>query len=161
MITPSIFAEEMSILQDRPWKGYVKELSPAVLHRYYEALTETLDDEQFISACKVAFIEEENFPSPRRLLDLAPSVSSALGREMIRLGINAELHPDWSARPAGAYIASDLSDRDSRRYLAFLQEIPSPDSVRVLSSAPNESNLKKLREMTAQIGGGSNGNSVR
>jgi hypothetical protein len=160
MITPSIFAEEMTILQDRPWKGYVKELSPAVLHRYYEALTETLDDEQFLSACKVAFIEEENFPSPRRLLELAPSVSAALGREMIRLGINAELHPDWPARPSGAYIASDLSDRDSRRYLAFLQGLSSPNPDRVLSSAPDE-NLKKLREMTAKIGGGSNGNSSR
>jgi len=160
VITPSIFAEEMSILQDRPWKGYVKELSPAVLHRYYEALTETLDDDQFISACKVAFIEEENFPSPRRLLDLAPSVSSALGREMLRLKINAVLHPDWQA-PAGACIASDLSDRDSRRYLAFLQGLPSPDSDRALGSAPDEFNIEKLRKMTAQIGGGSNGNSGR
>ena len=160
MITPSIFAEEMSILQDRPWKGYVKELSPAVLHRYYEALTETLDDEQFLSACKVAFIEEENFPSPRRLLELAPSVSAAVGREVARLKMNAVLHPDWQA-PVGAYIASDLSDRDSRRYLAFLQGLPSPDADLILSSAPDEFNIEKLRKMTAQIGGGSNGSSVR
>jgi hypothetical protein len=160
MITPSIFAEEMSILQDRPWKGYVKELSPAVLHRYYEALTETLDDDQFISACNVAFIEEENFPSPRRLLELAPSVSAAVGREMARLKMNAVLHPNWQA-PAGAYIASDLSDRDSRRYLAFLQGLPSPDAGHILSSAPDEFNIEKLRKMTAQIGGGSNGNSAR
>lgn len=62
MIDKKIFVQEMAVLCDR----FGRELTQPVLDRYYESLSEKLNTQQFKTASKSIFIEEEFFPSPQK-----------------------------------------------------------------------------------------------
>lgn len=67
MLNKQVFAREMAILADR----FGRSVSNPVLNSYYEALSNSLTDEEFIGAAKRIFNESQFWPSPSEFVDKA------------------------------------------------------------------------------------------
>jgi len=120
MINPKVFASEMALLQER----FHRELSQSVLDRYYESLSDRLDDAQFQDACRRLFDDEDFFPSPKKFIDAAQSVHAAIAAELKRLNMTGILPPDWQhLSVTGIPTVSNLSEEDQRRYLFYLKGV--------------------------------------
>ena len=65
MIDLEVFEQEFSVLLDR----FNYPASHPVLRRYYECLSAQLTTEQFVEAAKRVFIEDDFFPSPKRIVE--------------------------------------------------------------------------------------------
>ena len=121
MIAFEIFEVEFAVLEER----FKCEYTPLVRDRYYEILSEELDNERFIAGCKEVFRSGKFFPSPQEIIDAAPKLGSMISAELKRLGMNGVLPPEWQAR-AGAVTVGDLSIEDTAAYLDYLRSLDFP-----------------------------------
>lgn len=127
-----LFNVEFSILEER----FNRKFSDELRDRYYEVLSAELDDEQFKAACLEVFKSDEFFPSPRRIIEAAPSLERLLSAEMNRLGLNAVL-PDEFQKP-DKWTVGSLNDREKREYLCYLKRIKGADEIRALPEGAND-----------------------
>jgi hypothetical protein len=87
---------------------------------YYKLVSADLDDEQFTIAIEKLFRDCEFFPSPKQIIEAAPTMSQLIGRELKRLDLYAELPKDWRDRTGKNYI-SELPQAQQREYLDHLR----------------------------------------
>jgi len=127
MITLEIFEIEFTVLEER----FKCEYTPLVRDRYYEILSEELDDERFMAGCREIFKVAKFFPSPQEIIDAAPSLENLIGTEMRRLGVNGLLPADWRSR-TGKDTVGELPFVEACAYLEYLRGM---ESVKVLNHA--------------------------
>jgi len=118
MITLEIFEIEFTVLEER----FKCEYTPLVRDRYYEILSEVMDDEQFMAGCRDVFRVGKFFPSPQEIIDAAPSLESLISTELRRLGLNGALPASWMER-TGKNTAAELSFADASSYLDYLRNL--------------------------------------
>jgi hypothetical protein len=88
---------------------------------YYSLLSRDLDDYQFTIAIENLFRDCEFFPSPKQIIEAAPSLNGLLRSEMIRLDIYCNLPEEWQFN--GARTVAELPQDKQREYLAHLKTI--------------------------------------
>jgi hypothetical protein len=89
---------------------------------YYELLTEELNDRQFEFALKKIIRDCDFFPSPKQIIEAAPSLDSLIRAEMDRLDLPCYLPADWRDRIGKTYIL-DLTTAEKQEYLAHIQKL--------------------------------------
>ncbi len=75
MIDPQLFADEFQALCDQFKRAWDTTLAA----RYYDEISERLDDERFVDACRKIFYEAERFPRPIDFINCASTIESVLG----------------------------------------------------------------------------------
>jgi hypothetical protein len=88
---------------------------------YHDLISQDLDDEQFEIAIKKIIRDCEFFPSPKQIIEAAPSLNGLLRAEMIRLDIYCNLPKEWQF--SGARTVAELPQDKQREYLAHLRTI--------------------------------------
>lgn len=173
------FMAEWTVLLER----FGREPSNVVALGYYESL-KVLTLSQFKFAARRVFVECDTLPSPRRILEMVippakdravvewDAILTAISRgkdaELSETGFKALRSVGGRTSVGQCNIMTEMPHMRRNfieAYVSFdrISSMPAIGPSEPVASLPesNESNLKKLREMAAQIGGGSNGNSVR
>lgn len=123
MFAIDLFNKEFTILEGL----FNRQFPDAVRDRYYRVISAELDDEQFRAACLNVFKNETRFPTPARMIELAPSTESMICGELERLGLDGTLHPGFN-HPAN--LISELKPSEQRNYLAYLRNLEERHALR-------------------------------
>lgn len=121
MITSELFSMGFVVLEER----FSKSFSESVRAMYYEILSENLDGWQFEAAVREVFRREDYFPSPQKIIDLAPTLERLIGAEMARLGLNAVLPDTWQSE--GCVLVGQLPPGKAQEYLLYLRDLSPTD----------------------------------
>jgi len=75
MIDPALFAKEFQLLCTH----FKKKWDTSLAARYYDAISDKLDDERFVDVVKMLFYEFDRFPRPMDFIEHAATIDSVLG----------------------------------------------------------------------------------
>ena len=80
MIDPALFAKEFQLLCTH----FKKKWDTSLAARYYDEISDRLDDERFVDVVKILFYEFDRFPRPIDFIKHSATIDSVIGPPPVR-----------------------------------------------------------------------------